>query len=389
MPRNLEVENLGPITRADVTFGDLTVLVGPQATGKSVFLQLLKLVVDRKYIHQELSRFNLEWNSGAKEFLTLYLGDGMGGIWTPKSSMKVDGSAHTLAEFAKRSRSIKDVGEQLFYIPAQRVMSLREGQTRPFTDYRAGDPFVLREFSQQVHALLQSEFLGEGAVFPKTNRLKEVYRDAIADTVFGKFNLKTESERLQKRIVLSDGNGESLPYLVWSAGQREFVPLLLGLYWLMPPSKTPTRQDVKWAVIEEPEMGLHPQAISVFLLLVLELLKRGYRVVLSSHSPHVLEVIWGLRFLKEHGGGERDVLDMLGMGSKRPLDDVAKAALAKDYRVYYFQRGGCVRDISALDPDSESAEESGWGGLTEFAGRVSDVVSRVAQQSIVASLKPK
>lgn len=38
--------HVGPITDAEVTFGDLTVLVGPQATGKSVFLQFLKLLVD-------------------------------------------------------------------------------------------------------------------------------------------------------------------------------------------------------------------------------------------------------------------------------------------------------------------------------------------------------
>jgi predicted ATPase len=42
----LNVGNFGPIKSADVEFGDLTVLVGPQATGKSIFLQLLKLLVD-------------------------------------------------------------------------------------------------------------------------------------------------------------------------------------------------------------------------------------------------------------------------------------------------------------------------------------------------------
>ena len=39
-------------------------------------------------------------------------------------------------------------------------------------------------------------------------------------------------------MVLSSPDGKSgLPYLVWSAGQREFVPLLLGLY---------LRQPVRW-----------------------------------------------------------------------------------------------------------------------------------------------
>ena len=37
----LKVENFGPIAKADVTFGDLTFLVGAQASGKSLFLELL------------------------------------------------------------------------------------------------------------------------------------------------------------------------------------------------------------------------------------------------------------------------------------------------------------------------------------------------------------
>lgn len=45
--KKLSINNLGPIRNAEVGFGDLTVLVGPQATGKSLFLQILKLVRER------------------------------------------------------------------------------------------------------------------------------------------------------------------------------------------------------------------------------------------------------------------------------------------------------------------------------------------------------
>jgi len=36
-PKRISVSNLGQIKNADVKFGDLTVFVGPQATGKSIF----------------------------------------------------------------------------------------------------------------------------------------------------------------------------------------------------------------------------------------------------------------------------------------------------------------------------------------------------------------
>ena len=46
----LKVENFGPIGKAHVDFGDLTILVGAQASGKSLFLELLKLLEDKEAI---------------------------------------------------------------------------------------------------------------------------------------------------------------------------------------------------------------------------------------------------------------------------------------------------------------------------------------------------
>jgi glycine/D-amino acid oxidase-like deaminating enzyme len=44
--RTLRAERFAQIRDASIQFGDLTVLVGPQANGKSILLQLLKLAVD-------------------------------------------------------------------------------------------------------------------------------------------------------------------------------------------------------------------------------------------------------------------------------------------------------------------------------------------------------
>jgi len=253
---------------------------------------------------------------------------------------------------------------------------MRDGITHPFSDYRFGDPFCLREFSHKLHVLVQSELI-QGVFFPQSNRLKEVLRKLIAERMYGDLKLVKDTSGYEKRIVLKTGKGRSLPYLVWSAGQREFTPLLLGFYWLLPPARTPTRQSLNWAVIEEPEMGLHPAAISTTMALVLELLARGYKVCLSTHSPHVLDVVWALRFLQENGGKMEDVkalLSLSGTGANR----IAGPALKKTYRTYYFPRGGAVQDISTLDPGSEHPEISGWGGLTGFSDQVGEVVARVA-----------
>lgn len=55
MRQSLCVRNFGPIGNVDVNFGDLTILIGPQASGKSLFLELFKLVKDKAHIVSTLN----------------------------------------------------------------------------------------------------------------------------------------------------------------------------------------------------------------------------------------------------------------------------------------------------------------------------------------------
>jgi hypothetical protein len=225
---------------------------------------------------------------------------------------------------------------------------------------------------------MESE-LGQGeALFPQTRRLKSEIRELLKTTVFASFGLRVDKYGAQKRLVLIQKDGEPFPFMVWSAGQREFVPLLLGLYWLLPPAKVSRRAEIKWVVIEELEMGLHPQAISVVLLLVLELLSRGYRVCLSTHSPHVLDVVWALNTLRENQANPVKLLEVFGVEATPPMRKMAESVLAKEARVYFFDRpSGRTHEISNLDPGAADVAEAGWGGLTEFSGRVQEVVASV------------
>lgn len=127
-------------------------------------------------------------------------------------------------------------------------------------------------------------------------------------------------------------------------------------------------------------MGLHPQALNVFMLLVLDLLWRGYRVVISTHSPLVVTVAWMLRRLQETHAPWQLVCEGLDIPRARrgALQSVAKNALQVDIRTYLlaFGENGRVhsQDISSLDAGDESAAVSEWGGLTGFASRSADAV---------------
>lgn len=381
IPGCLRLRNFGPIKSADISFGALTVFVGPQATGKSLTLQLVKLLADTGAIHNTLKQYGAEWESGdPSTFVKAVFGEGMQRIWRQDTTIESDGDRVDLQSLARRGK--RNLTERVFYIPAQRVLAInpQSGWFRGFYDYRAGDPFVVRDFGEKVRRLAEQELLRDGGVvFPQKKRLKKVIREALLKAIFGNFSLRTEAQMGQRRLVLQGEEGDSLPFTVWSAGQREFVPLLLGAYQLLPPSKTPRRELLELAVIEEIEMGLHPQAISAAMLLVLDLLQRGYRVYLSTHSPHVLDVIWALHRFRESQAGEKFVRSLFYLPSTAEARRLAEAALdtSKELKVYYFQREtGEVRDISKLDPASENPAESGWGGLTEFSGHVGNLIAQ-------------
>ena len=123
-------------------------------------------------------------------------------------------------------------------------------------------------------------------------------------------------------------------------------------------------------------MGLHPRAISVVLLMLFELVNRGYQVCLSTHSPHVLEAVWALRQLKENEASAVDLLRIFDAPNTQSMRKLADSMMQKKVRVFYFDREtGRTRDISALDPSGEEAGDAGWGGLTEFSGRANAAVA--------------
>ena len=379
----MQLRNVGQISEADIEFGDLTVFVGPQATGKSIALQFLKLMVDMGQVKAELTKHGLDWAGDLSQFLNVFFGEGMQAIWHKgESQLFWQNKEVDLAKRVERRQS--NGSESLFFIPAQRVLTLRDGWPRPFTDYSPGDPFTVREFSERLRILVETDFDSKQHLFPKAGRLKKEYRDLLEENVFSGFHLGIDKPWSQKRLVLQS-NDSPLPYMVWSAGQREFVPLLLGLYRLMPSGKMSTEERIKWVVLEEPEMGLHPRAVSVVLLMVFELVTRGYRVCVSTHSPHVLEAVWALRQLQDAKGSNgqaRNLLDVFSAPKTQPMQKLSQTMLRKKVKVYYFDRSnGQTRDISDLNPESELEGESGWGGLAEFSGRVNDVVARAVANS--------
>src|SRR5882724_4535604 len=110
----LKLSHIGQITEADLAFGDLTVFVGPQASGKSIALQFLKLVVDIGYVQEEMTRYGLDWSGDVLQFFDAYFGEGMRGLWRAgESEVWWQGEAVDLSQWIKRRR--KNKPESLFF----------------------------------------------------------------------------------------------------------------------------------------------------------------------------------------------------------------------------------------------------------------------------------
>ena len=371
----IKLTSLGQIREADITFGDLTVFVGEQASGKSILLQLVKLISDAGNITQTLKKHGFDWQKKSENFLSLYFGEGMEHIWkndiTQVTVDKVDFTPRKALSKRKRDKTF-------FLIPAHRVVTLKDGWPRSFTDYATSDPFIVKEFSEELRLLMEKGLgSGEGAIFPQVGRMNKMLRDAIGKSIFGEAEVKLDKSGLRKRIVL-DVSGSQLPFMTWSTGQREFTPLLLGLYWLMPSGKAEKKDNINWVVIEEPEMGLHPKAISALLTVFLELMRRGYKVIVSTHSSQVLELVWAIQYLvkaKAEPGKLLKVLDLRSNYFSKPLVEVV---LGKTFKTYYFSRQDKnvqVKDISTLDAEDPDEAVSDFGGLTAFSTKTSEVVS--------------
>lgn len=375
----LEIKNIGQIKEARVVFGDLTVLVGSQATGKSLFLQMYKLTQDIGHIKSQLGLYGFNYDS-FESFLSLYFGEGMENIWGAGSEVKVENEEFDLKENLDKSHNSK---MKNLYIPAQRVLMMEYGFAKPFTGFDISYPYVLKEFSELIRFELDKYFSNKNDVFPQPNKLRSELSHVISKHIYRDATIKIKSIGSKKQLVM-DINGKSFPVGSWSAGQKEFAPLLFGLYWALSAANVTKRDRVTTITIEEPEMGLHPNAIVDTMLLVMELLSRGYKVNISTHSNTILELFWAINEIKKNRkkvDAKSIFLDIFGLDKTESLREFAETILKKNFNIYYFENDidnkTIVKDISNLDINSEKREENEWGEITSFSSRVSEVISKI------------
>lgn len=369
----LQVSDLGPIKEADITFGDLTLLVGPQASGKSILLQLYKLITDKQEIRAKLFQQGFAWGKTTKDVLSRFFGEGMSNIWSNNTTVNFNTEPLSPSLFFKED-NVLSPDAFTFYIPAQRIICLQNGWPRYFDGFDDSTPFVLKDFSETIRLFSEYNY----RMYPPDNSLQIQISRSLRDNIYN-FAPISVDESGKRRFQLKVG-GSELPFTVWSAGQKEFMPLLLGFYYLCPTIDS-KREYIRTVIIEEPEMGLHPQAIKSVMLQMLDLMHRGYQVIVSTHSPVLLELLWSVNYIKNYNGTTADLFELFSLQPDNSVEAIFKEViLSKTFATYFFDKtkeGVIVKNISTLDAGSDDPAVASWGGLTDFASRSGDVVSKL------------
>ncbi len=377
----ITVRHFGPIREANIALGNLTVLVGAQASGKSLFLQMFKLMKDRLAILKSLENYGFVVNNKLENLLNRYLGEGLSSLWTEETALILNGKAYTreCLELAPKGNP----ADKVFYIPAQRILSIADGRPKYFMEFSENDPFVLRKFSDTLRLLIQNGLGESGVLFPLPNRLKSAIKDMYDKAIFHGGKIVLEEKGGQRKIAMNVENMH-LPLMTWSAGQKEFMPLLMAFYCLSgPPQSVVNREQYEYIILEEPEMGLHPLAIQTIILQMIEFIHAGYKVIVSTHSPVLLEFVWAYNYLKRIPKDKRIIAlcEVFGVqDSMRNNLGFMKDIYEKEVRTYFFSRHSTgkvtAKDITSLDVFSEDVDENEWGGLTQFSTKANEVVSK-------------
>ncbi|MBQ3657143.1 MAG: AAA family ATPase [Bacteroidales bacterium] len=352
MKDRFKVTNLGPIAEADVEFGDLTILTGPQATGKTLFLESFKLVKD--YSNICLYYEDIDPTHNFEAFWDFFYGDKMREIVTKDTSFFLNNQKFEYL------RALNVSWDFVYYIPAQRSLALSEGRIKTPEDF-INSPYVLIKFCNYLQ---------------KYTKLfsKHILKDTIKNFDFLKnvdisMQRSAGSPRLEMTI-----NKQTIPYMAWSTGQREITPLLMALDYF------PTiRKKIYFIVIEEPELGLHPRAIIEFMMTVLKIMQTGTKVIISTHSSTPLDFVWTIQHLKEKGAKPSELAKMFDFKIKDKT--VFDNLFEKTFKTYYFApdkktKKVYTKDISSLDVFSEDEDIASWGGMSLSADRAGSIVSR-------------
>jgi len=357
MKEHLTIRNFGPIREAEIDVRDLTIFVGPQATGKSLAAQALyflrgieELILPE--INEPVEKLDavlraLEWWFG--NALSVYTEPGTLLRWCSsedaiekaKREIRWDHAGAHLSETLEGGVPDREVMErQLWdfpwqvYIPAGRALYSFLPSYVLLSRRRLEWPGYVLTFYETLGMAIESLWRGVwqpsmfslagGGIFGSDSELaflrKRVESIIKGEIRYGPDTILLETEqKLLRSATISAGQME-----IWPFGAIVEVGLKLGMY--------PATQ----IYFEEPETHLHPGAQRSVMEIIAFLVRKGVRFLLTTHSPYILYAVNNFLTAQE----------VLDAGRALPPDVPPETALRSDQvAAYRFSSDGTVHDI--------------------------------------------
>ncbi|MFZ5585248.1 MAG: AAA family ATPase [Thermodesulfobacteriota bacterium] len=377
----LTLKNLGPLKKATIEPRPLTVIIGPQASGKSLLAQSLYFFrglqshLAKRYSHEWLERSDwqkVEIKRLLDDLRSVAFGyfSNKTGVLTYESDEEWEIKIYELTRQISINKDLRnslarwgekwqeheinaslDIENHIF-IPTERSM---------FTRYADRSPSVIFDKEIQSYPFLEfAEYLSRAkAKYPKiyqdwlskgnmSRRHFEFIMDCQLRALSGVAYLPKKGVKLWKWWVgaAADSSGDAgvnnrkiIPIEACASGQTEAWPffvvastygtasslLRVGKY------KRPFRHLIKSNIyLEEPEAHLHPRAQIEVAKVIAYLVNLGHPFVVTTHSPFFLYIINNM-LMRYMTHGKKLIDGEVGLDP----DDVA---------VYNIENGTC-RDI--------------------------------------------
>ncbi len=349
-----EVKNLGPIKDCKVEFGDITFIVGPQASGKTMFLESLYLYRYKDEIEDNLKKYSYNFK-GLIDLTKLFYGDFQSNLWNRTTECLLNG----INIYDKEQILLPFID----FIPAQRSVTIIDGRFKNFNEFDLECSYIVKEFSEILRNYTSIKNFEDF----KFEYIESIYHKGhifIDDSTFG-----------QKKFRMKVGDS-NIPFSSWSMGQKEFTPLSIFL------QGSPYDWIPGYLIIEEPELGLHPQAILDFMSYLITNVFCNHqkdvntKLIISTHSDTIIQLAWALVNLAENATEEeyiKNVSELLNI--KGDTQNLKYLYQHKDNIKTFFFKDGVSKDISSLDAWSDDEDVVEWGGLTSFISKSGNIVA--------------
>ncbi|RRR72141.1 MAG: hypothetical protein EI684_10530 [Candidatus Viridilinea halotolerans] len=348
MQENVTIHNFGPIKEAQIELRDLTVFVGPLASGKSLAAQVLYFLRGIEELMPPDTEDPVATTLAALELWlgydpSLLITESTTLTWQNQKMQWLGNSMSLNQTLEQRIRTWWKSGTsplKQIYIPAGRILY---SFVPPFAAPQLQLLFSRsRAKSQALPGYISTFYAVLGSVLEALWHDQEVRKHgqkSFSDTLDEIQSFRTKARAITKgdlhygpgTISLEIGK-KIFQSSAISAGQMEIWPFLAITESILSFSTSP----FKYMYFEEPEAHLHPGAQRQVMEIVAQLVRQNVKCVITTHSPYILYVINNFLMTQKVLDKERSL----------PCQALEATALAQhQVAAYRFSPDGYVSDI--------------------------------------------